>query len=70
MLGDLIQLETLQGTNRYRVTALSVVEPTDIQVLEKSADNQLTLVTCYPFRYLGHAPQRYIVQADEDDRRI
>ncbi|HXS79087.1 MAG TPA: sortase, partial [Gammaproteobacteria bacterium] len=47
---------------RYRVTDLSIVEPTDVHVLAPTATATLTLVTCYPFYFIGEAPQRYIVK--------
>ena len=62
-LGDLIELEILDRTLTYRVTELSVVEPTDVRVLADTGEPVLTLVTCYPFYFVGHAPQRYIVRA-------
>jgi sortase A len=62
-VGDLIELDTLERTIRYRITELSVVEPTDVHVLDDIGMPVLTLVTCYPFRFIGNAPQRYIVRA-------
>lgn len=63
VVGDLIELESLGRTDRYRVSALSVVEPTDVHVLADTGEAALTLVTCYPFYFLGDAPQRFIVRA-------
>ena len=60
-LDDVIELETLRGTFKYRVERITVVGPQDIQVLQ-SPEWDLTLVTCFPFHYVGPAPQRYIVQ--------
>lgn len=62
---DTILVRTPSGTYEYRVTSLSIVNPDDVEVLQASADPTLTLVTCYPFRYVGHAPRRYVVQARE-----
>jgi sortase A len=62
-VGDLIELDTLERTIRYRITELSVVEPTDVHVLDEIGMPVLTLVTCYPFRFVGNAPHRYIVRA-------
>jgi sortase A len=62
-VGDLIELDTLERTIQYRITELSVVEPTDVHVLDEIGRPVLTLVTCYPFRFVGNAPQRYIVRA-------
>lgn len=60
---DQITLTTLQGSYQYAVDWTRVVEPTDISVLSPSNDRILTLVTCYPFYYVGPAPQRFIVRA-------
>ena len=61
-LGDAIDVESLDGTTRYRITELSIVEPTDVYVLAPTDSATLTLVTCYPFYFVGDAPQRYIVK--------
>jgi sortase A len=60
---DEITLTTLNGTSRYRVDFTQVVEPEDIAVLDHSDEAILTLVTCYPFYFVGPAPQRFIVRA-------
>jgi len=60
---DGIVVTTLDGSYRYRVNSRAVVGPRDTRVLEDSAQPSLTLVTCYPFRYLGPAPERFIVHA-------
>jgi len=62
-LGDRIELAMLDSTQTYVVTDLSVVEPTDVHVLADTGEPVLTLVTCYPFYFVGHAPQRFIVRA-------
>ena len=54
---DEITLTTLNGTYRYRVEFTEVVEPQNIAVLDHSDDAILTLVTCYPFYYVGPAPK-------------
>lgn len=61
-VGDTIDVHSLASTTHYRVTEISVVEPTDVQVLAATDDATLTLVTCYPFYFIGEAPQRYIVK--------
>ena len=58
---DTIVLTTLAGVYHYRVDGTEIVDPTDVQVLKRTRDSQLTLVTCYPFYYLGSAPKRFIV---------
>jgi sortase A len=60
---DEITLTTLHGIYRYRVELTEVVQPQDIAVLGPSKDSILTLVTCYPFYYVGPAPKRFIVRA-------
>jgi len=62
-LNDLIVVETARGTYKYEVVHTAVVPPTDTQVLRSSSQSDLTLVTCFPFRYIGPAPQRFIVQS-------
>lgn len=61
-VGDWIELEAAGGTRRYRVTDLSVVRPEDIGVLADVGAPVLTLVTCYPFTFVGRAPQRFVVR--------
>jgi sortase A len=60
---DEIMLQTLEGAYRYRVDLTQIVAPEDTAVLNNSGDSILTLVTCYPFYYVGSAPQRFIVRA-------
>lgn len=60
---DEIRVETPHGNFVYRVERTVVVEPTDVWVLDDTDDSILTLVTCYPFTYVGSAPQRFIVRA-------
>jgi sortase A len=61
--GDTIELDTLQGTDVYRVERTWVVNPEDVSVLDPMSIPTLTLVTCYPFYFYGAAPQRFIVRA-------
>jgi sortase A len=62
-IGDLIELGTPEKTEVYRITAMEVVGPGDVHVLDDTGEAVLTLVTCYPFYFVGSAPQRYIVRA-------
>jgi sortase A len=62
-LKDSIQLETTQGKYEYEVVRTEVVNPDQTDVLDSSNQSELTLVTCYPFHYVGAAPQRFIVRA-------
>lgn len=62
-VGDAILLTTLTGSYEYRVKSYEVVTPHDTGVLADTGEPALTLVTCYPFHYLGPAPERFIVHA-------
>jgi sortase A len=61
--GDAIEIDTLDGTVVYHVERTWVVEPEDVSVLDPTPASSLTLVTCYPFYFIGSAPQRFIVRA-------
>jgi sortase A len=61
--GDAIRLTTTRGTFDYRVIRTEIVEPDDLSVLAPTTVQSLTLVTCYPFGYVGPAPQRFIIHA-------
>jgi len=61
--GDTIELETTRATQVYVVDRIYLTQPDDVSVLHSSSTPVITLVTCYPFYYVGSAPQRYIVQA-------
>lgn len=63
-VGDEITVRHDGGTNRYFVTALSIVDPSDVSVLAPTATPALTLITCYPFYFVGDAPRRFIVRAE------
>ena len=64
VVGDDIQLATTRGTFDYRVRRMMIVAPDDVSVLHPDDNTALTLITCYPFTYLGDAPQRFVVQAE------
>ena len=66
--GDEIQLETSGGVIPYKVDLLKIVPPEDVSVLEPRYADSLTLVTCYPFYFVGNAPQRWIVHAVRQNR--
>jgi sortase A len=61
--GDVIELVTLARTDRYTVDKIEIVRPDNVSVLQPRPMRSLTLVTCYPFYFIGSAPQRFIVQA-------
>jgi sortase A len=60
---DQIQIQTTSGLTVYQVDWTRIVSPADVAVLAPSTQSALTLVTCYPFYYVGSAPQRFIVHA-------
>ena len=62
-LGDAIELETLQERQLYRIERIWIVNPEEVSVLDSTPAQSITLVTCYPFYFVGSAPQRYIVRA-------
>jgi len=63
--GDVIKVTTLNGVYEYQVDSLKIVWPKNVEVLDPTPDERLTLVTCYPFNYVGSAPKRFIVQAKQ-----
>ena len=64
--GDVIEMQRAGAgdtVDRYVVRNVAIVMPADTSLLKNTSGSELTLVTCYPFRYVGSAPQRYVVQA-------
>ncbi len=62
-IGDSIELMTLTRSEHYVVDDLLIVDPSETHVLKPTQEQMITLVTCYPFYYVGKAPQRFIVRA-------
>ncbi len=62
-IGDKIEVTTAGGEYEYAVQSTEIVRPDDVGVLRNSSRPELTLVTCYPFYYVGPAPLRFIVHA-------
>jgi sortase A len=60
---DVIRFQTLEGTYLYQVESTAIVKPDRVDVLNPGKEPEITLVTCYPFNYVGSAPQRFIVKA-------
>ena len=56
-------LDSKNGTQTYRVTKLSIVDPLDVSPIEPSTSPMLTIITCHPFYYIGSAPDRFVVRA-------
>jgi sortase A len=63
--GDTIVLETAIGSFTYQVESTFVVPSSEVGVLRSSSTNELTLITCFPFDYIGRAPKRFIVRGRE-----
>lgn len=61
--GDLVELVTTSGTVVYAVDRVRIARPSDVSALQPRTKPSLTLVTCYPFYFVGHAPERYVVEA-------
>lgn len=64
---DELRFVTPHGEFRYRVRHTNIVRPEDVWVLDPTATPSLTLVTCYPFSYVGNAPQRFVIRAERID---
>ena len=62
-VGDPLEFTTADRLYRYRISKTLIVGPDDVYVLDPTDQPTLTLVTCYPFEFVGHAPRRFIVQA-------
>ena len=60
---DLVRIVTIRGTYTYRVEWMAVVDPHRVDVLDSTAEPSITLITCYPFDFIGHAPKRFVVRA-------
>ncbi len=63
-IGDTFELQTLTTTTQYTVTSITIVDPSDVSVLKPTEVPTITLVTCYPFYFIGSAPKRYIVKGE------
>ena len=68
-VGDHLELETHAGLDEYRIERIWIVGPEDVSVLDPTPEPAITLVTCYPFYFIGPAPQRFIVRAVHTERR-
>jgi len=69
-LGDELMITTENGPEAYVVLELKIVDPSAIEVLDPTEEQSVTLVTCYPFYFVGHAPERFIVRAVKRDQTI
>lgn len=68
--GHVVELETATGTTKYRVVSREIVTPKTVRVLAPTPKPRLTLITCYPFDFIGSAPKRLIVVAEPMGRRV
>jgi sortase A len=63
-VGDPLTLTTADRIFNYKISSMMIVDPEDVYVLDPTDHPVLTLVTCYPFTFIGHAPKRYVIRAD------
>ena len=63
-VGDDVRVVTARGEYRYKVTKTHIVDPDDVWVIAPTVAPTITLITCYPFSFVGNAPHRFIVQAE------
>jgi sortase A len=68
-IGDVVKIHTPPQDSVYIVESARVVEPDEVDVLKPTPEPALTLITCYPFRYIGPAPERFVVRAVLDRRQ-
>ena len=68
-LGDILRLRTPHGDFEYLVREILIVNPDDLWVLDPTPVTMLTLISCWPFNYIGHAPERFIVRAERMKNR-
>jgi sortase A len=69
-VGDALFLDTVESTRQYHVTRLDIVDPSDVEVLAQTSGPTITLVTCYPFYFVGSAPKRFIVRAQAEQHGL
>jgi sortase A len=63
-IGDEVSVETSARTYYYQVRSFEIVDPRNVNALRFHNKNELTLITCYPFSYIGPAPMRFVVHAE------
>ena len=62
-IGETVEVKTLKGSIKYKIVSTHITTPDDLSVLSDTGKDEVTLVTCYPFYYVGSAPKRFIVKA-------
>ncbi|KAA0547614.1 class D sortase [Bacillus sp. BGMRC 2118] len=60
---ELIWIEMKNGTYQYKINKINIVDQDDRTILVEKPVETLTLITCYPFQYIGNAPERFIISA-------
>jgi LPXTG-site transpeptidase (sortase) family protein len=68
--GSAVELQAEHTTRRYRVVSREIVTPDTVRVLQPTASARLTLITCYPFNYVGPAPKRLVVVAEPVEETV
>jgi sortase A len=68
--GDTVEITTTEGRDLYVVDEIDIVDPANVNVLQSREYAGITLITCYPFYYVGDAPRRYVVHASLKQRRL
>ena len=68
--GDALEIESLAGVDHYTIESITIVSPDRVDVLSPTSVPTITLVTCFPFYYVGNAPKRYIVRAALDQPEV
>jgi sortase A len=68
--GDALEVESLSGIDHYTIESITIVSPDRVDVLAPTSIPTVTLVTCFPFYYVGNAPKRYIVRAALDQPEV
>ena len=69
-VGDAIKLQTLEGEKSFTINATTIVPIADEKLLRDTDEQTVTIVTCYPFYFVGHAPKRFIVTASLDSPNV
>ncbi len=62
-LSDVVRIESIGKEQLFQINEINIVTPDEIEWLQNSDQSVLTLITCYPFEYIGEAPKRYIIRA-------
>lgn len=69
-VGDVVEVTTLAGDRRFRVQETRVVDPSAVEILDDRSGETLTLITCFPFRFIGPAPKRFVVFASAEPPEV